>query len=528
MNTIRALLYADARSIVNQMHEIRRRPARAVLWALWIIVLGAFIVFRMVAPFGRRGGTIPFSAVAQTDLIVCGGLVWLGLTLISGKMMTGLFAHVAEARFIIGSPASPIVATLYIQFREILRRGARLILTSGYLILVYLPRSVAAPAIARDLLYILAGMIALASVPLPRRLVRGWALTGAIALGYACIAAAIVPIARDAAVLFPLPPRVTTLLTRLPEWHPGDALTEPIGAHSLLIFAGFIAIAAAAFFVLARTARDAYPELYAFSLERLSRVERLRKRRLGVSAQAGTAGPSTAPSRDENAHVPAGPAVFIWRAWTNYRRSNSPRSTAIETGICLIAGFLIGRFEGDNIDLLASVAFSLANVLLIFAINAAVRIGAELRKPLFWLSSATLFERLCALALADSWRVIAWCALLGIGLVSGHALPGVAITALLVAPAGIFLAVSVGYALFALLPNDIDQRGPLAIVRWLLSYVLAAPAAAVGVTSGVVFGSAILGLLVTAASALVEAAVLIGFASWRLDRAAALPRRNSA
>ena len=523
---IRALLYADARSIVNQLHEIRRHPGRALLWGLWILMLGGFIALRLIAPH-RHGAPASPGALAQTDLIVSAAVGYLGIMLFSGKTMTGLFAHIAEARFIIGAPVSPVIATLYIQFREILRRGSRVVLTSAYLILVYLPRTVPAPAIARDLLYVIGGFIALAAVPLPRRLLHGAAATIAAGFGVLCILLAIAPLARDAAVLFPLPHGVMSVLLRLPDWHPGSMLTEPFDAHSALVFAIFVAVTAVAFLVLARTAGDAYPELYAFSLERFSRVERMRNRRLGgalamrktpgIAANIGTV------TTENTKNVPPGAAVFIWRAWTHYRRSNSPRSTGIETAAILIAGFLIGRFAGDRIGALASISFAVANITIIFAIGAATRIGAELKKPLFWLSGATLFERLAALAVGDSWRVIAWCALLGIGLIAGGAQFGVDITAVVLAPCVILLATAVGYALYALLPNDIDQRGPLAIVRVILIYVLAAPAAGVGIACGILLSSAILGLIVAAAAAFVEAAVLIGFASWRLDRAAALP-----
>ena len=46
------------------------------------------------------------------------------------------------------------------------------------------------------------------------------------------------------------------------------------------------------------------------------------------------------------------------------------------------------------------------------------------------------------------------------------------------------LVTAVGYASYALLPSDIDQRGPMLFVRWLLGYALVLPAVAAGIALG--------------------------------------------
>ena len=526
MNTLLALVYADARTFVNQMRDIRRHPVRALMWAAWILALAGLFVFRLIRTSRHTHSYfntgIRAEDVVQADFAVGIAIALFGSVLVSGNMMAGLFAHIAEARFIIGSPASPLIATLYIQLRELARRGARTLITTGYFLLVYLPRDIGPAAFARDLAFVMMAYATIAAIPLPRRLLHGAGAAGAMVVGSIVMLLAAVPIARDALTSFPTH-LSAQVVPYLPEWHPGMVLFEPPTLRSLVVLAAMAAITATAVIALARAARDAYPELYALSLERFMRVERRRQRRLGGSfGRSRTALPvrgATGTSR-----VPGGALVSVWRAWTEYRRKNSPRSTALETSVLLIAGYLLGRIEGRNIDFLASVGFTLGQVLFVFAIIATSRLGAELRRPMFWLSGTTLFERLGALALAESWRPIAWSVLAGIGLAAGGA-PALIVTgAVFAGPACVLLSTAVGFMLFSLLPNDVDQRGPLMIVRWILSYVFVAPAIAGGVLAGIALNSGFAGLLAAATAALLEAAVLVGLASWKLDRAAAVPQ----
>ena len=85
-----------------------------------------------------------------------------------------------------------------------------------------------------------------------------------------------------------------------------------------------------------------------------------------------------------------------------------------------------------------------------------------------------------------------------------------------------FLALTrtVGLAVFALLPNALDQRGPAILLRTLLSFALLAPPVVAGVVVAIVLRtytlSLIGGTVVGTGIALAEAAALIGFSAWRL------------
>ena len=54
MTTLGALFYADVRSFVNQLREIRRSPGRAILWAGFVLLVLALIVLRILNA-SRRG-----------------------------------------------------------------------------------------------------------------------------------------------------------------------------------------------------------------------------------------------------------------------------------------------------------------------------------------------------------------------------------------------------------------------------------------------------------------------------------------
>ena len=136
---------------------------------------------------------------------------------------------------------------------------------------------------------------------------------------------------------------------------------------------------------------------------------------------------------------------------------------------------------------------------------------------MFWLSDASLFERLAALVAGHIWHFTAWFLLFAIGLASGHARTLPILFAGLTGPALLILCAAIGTAAFALFPNEIDQRGPLAMLRLVVSWLFMIPAIVAGILSLVVLHSATAALAGAAIVALAEAGALIGFAAWRLD-----------
>jgi hypothetical protein len=517
VRTLSALFYADVRSFVNQLREIRRSPARALIWLVFAGLVASLIglrIFRAANGAGLRGHLIGNRAIL--DVIVSLAIAAFGALLAFGDRYAGLFAHPAEARFIIDSPAEPFIATLYVQTRQIVRGGARQAIGLLYIALVYLPATLPAASLVRDLVLLCVALGFIAAVPLARQLLPPRLIPLAIAAGTACIVAGLLVIARDAAdTLFAAAPGAVALAQRLPTWQPGEILVA--GAREGTAAIAVLLLATAALFAyVAHTARDAYPELYELSMRRFARIERLRSRPFGWAVRA----PQPAlPAESIVSGAPGGVAIFIWRAWTEYRRTNSARSTSIETALALFGGYgaalLIRAISPETLIAFAS---PLVNIVFILAVMRSVSLATELRRPLFWLSNATLFERLCALGIAQGWRLIGWCVLAGIGLAAGRAGVPVVVAALVIGPCTILLAGAIGYASYALLPNDIDQRGPLLFVRLLLGYVLIVPPVVAGLAFGIFEHTVTVALLVAGATTLLEAAVLAGFAAWRLDR----------
>lgn len=515
--TLGALFYADVRSLVNQLREIRRAPGRALAWLLFAVFIAAGIVMRIYgtsqrAHFAGRAAV----NVGTLDVIACIALGGLGAALAFGGRYAGLFAHPAEARIIIGSPAAPFVATLYVQTRQIVRGGARQALALLYAALIYLPQNLPAAGLVRDLILLVVTFAFIAAVPLARQLLASRLAPFAYAAGGALVAVAALVLVRDGALaLAATVPAAAALAGHLPPWHPGTIFNAGAG-KTYAVIAVMVICTGALFSYVARRARDAYPELYELSMKRLARVERLRARPFGLGARA----PQTAVARTVTAGAaPAGVAIFIWRAWTEYRRTNSVRATGIETAICLLAGYAIARISLlTRTGMLIGIASSFLNLVFVAVLMRSANLATELRRPLFWLSDATLFERLAALGIAQSWRVIGWFVLAGIGLAAGSAKPPIVLAALLVGPCAVFLAGAIGYASYALVPYAVDQRGPLLMVRILLGYVLIVPPLVAGLVTGTFDHAALAVCAAASITALLEAGVLLGFASWRLDR----------
>jgi hypothetical protein len=516
VTTLRALLYADTRSFVNQLREIRRSPGRALLWVFFSLVIAGMIVMRVIR--GTHGvATLRGHNISdiRTDAVACGCLLILGIVISVGNRYAGLFAHPAEARFIIASPATPFIATLYVQMRQILIGSARQAFGLLYAALIYLPETLPAGELVRDIVLILVAFMLITATPLARQLLPPRLVPLSVTAGAILFCAAPLPVLRDAVLAFTPNSPAGSVFARFPAVHPGHILLAGAGPQFIAI--AVLGLCTAALFVyVARVARDAYPELYELSMKRIARTERLRGG--GFLAAARRAPVARARTESLSGSAPAGVAIFVWRAWTEYRRTNSVRSTSIETALLLAVGYIAGRLTefGDPSRVIALV-LPFVNIAFIIAFMRSATLATELRRPLFWLSGSTLFERLGALSVAQSWRIIGWCVLSGVGLVAGHAPAAIVISCVVAGPAMVLLATAIGYASYALLPFDIDQAGPLRLLRLVIGYVLLVPPLAVGIAVAILENATIAGLGVAAGTTLLEAAILIGFAAWRLD-----------
>ena len=72
MTTLGALFYADVRSLVNELHAIRRAPGRSIAWVLFALLFAAGIGLRIhSASLRARYGLHSAVNVGMLDLAAC-------------------------------------------------------------------------------------------------------------------------------------------------------------------------------------------------------------------------------------------------------------------------------------------------------------------------------------------------------------------------------------------------------------------------------------------------------------------------
>ncbi|GAC1549059.1 MAG: hypothetical protein NVS3B16_22570 [Vulcanimicrobiaceae bacterium] len=118
--------------------------------------------------------------------------------------------------------------------------------------------------------------------------------------------------------------------------------------------------------------------------------------------------------------------------------------------------------------------------------GASLGLAADLAKPLFWLSRAPLRSRIAAWTFARAWRgafAIALAPLVA-GVYARDLVLAVASAPLVLA--GYWSLQALGVGLYALFPNPIDSRGPMMLVRTLVTaaYVVPALLVATGISLG--------------------------------------------
>jgi len=156
-------------------------------------------------------------------------------------------------------------------------------------------------------------------------------------------------------------------------------------------------------------------------------------------------------------------------------------------------------------------------VIIFITIASSFGLAEDLRKPLWWMGPDPIWLRLVAWVLATSWR-LAIC--IAIGTVVFAATLGLSVIAAAGIPIAITIAIylrSIGLALYALLPSGLDQRGPLAMLRALLTYVFTLPGIAASVLAALLTHSLAAALAAGIVVALGEALGLIAFAAARIQ-----------
>ncbi len=524
MSALWALSFADRRALRNVLRTLRRRPGRLAFWSLYLISMLGVAVMKLLPFPGRTAPTAV--TIASRDFWVCGMAIAFGAALATGlARWLGAFSSRAEALLITRAAAPPLLVAAYLQVRAMIVTVGRGAAQYAYLILITLPSARHPGALLAQLAFFAASGAAITSVPLPRALARGPSRLALIAAGTAVMIAAAFPLALDGLRVLAFP-ETAELLARAPAVHPG-AVLDAIAGGAWWLAAIPLAVAACATGAFVAVSRDAYPELYELSVanleQRTARGRRAARKPYAVSPQV-----QAAARRGATRIGLRGALALLWIDTLMFRRRVSLAVSATVVGVALLAGVALAlitrRFPALGLTVGVT---AVPMVMLALASTAGVQLTAVLRMPLFWLGGVPLAARLTVWIAGGLWRdvLVVGAAALGFAALSHDARePAVAVVAIATVLA---LTRAVGVAVFAILPNPLDQYGPAVMLRGLLFVSLLAPPT-VAAGFALAFTESLTASLVWAVViALAESALLIRFAASRLagglDRLSAAP-----
>lgn len=508
-----ALAYLQWRQAVNFVKKTVRAPGRAILYLFAGLYFAALIVMRTRYPRmhgAHHGLGEPYATAAFFGAIAF--LAVMGLAAASGHVSA--FSGAADARFIVGSKLRERNVIVWLQLRSSWLVLARLLAMAILYAAIY-PTAGSFAGMALSILGV-GAMGSTFAVPVLRAKVRGHGKIVTVALSVVAYASVAALLATLAPLVVHSASPVSAQLVRLGFGRTVAELLDANAAYLALLYA--IAGGAVALSYFGST--DLYPELYALVLK--GAALRSARRRDPFGAMALRLKSKAAAKRSSALSTRAtGAWTILWKDWLVFRQT---RLRVVFFCACFvvvtIGGIVAGVFSrasseafGVTVGIASSVGFL---VLLFLTISAAVSLAEDVRKPIWWLSAATLRARIYAWLLASSWRTAA-CA--GAAIVAfciafrdvRFALPG-SIAALL----AVAFIRSIGLALYSLFPSKLDQQGPVAFARLLLVYVLLAPVAVAAIAAGILLRSAAAGAVAGGAVLAIEGLLLAEFAVHRI------------
>jgi hypothetical protein len=525
---VRALLYLDVHLLANRLRLVLRDPRRLVPWLLVLGWIGFWRLFRLFAVLhGRPALPASYSLLTGIAPLVPGiYLVLLGLAVFrAASRAPATFRSPADARFLIGSRLPARLVVGWLQLRRVL--GLMIVsLFNVLLVIAFVPFASDSPShLGLLFLAILGAYVVLQAAPMTvyfvgqRHLWLPFAHAGVVlaGLGGASLGLAILQLLE---VAVPIGPAVT-LLTHLP---PGEWIRDAYhGQEASAVLMLLLATTTVALTV--RLSGDAYPELWESS-SRLFTLRRLASQRGGlirgsdVRRALGQRGHRSAASVS-GAGVPGGAGAILWKEWLALRRT--PASLLFQASVsagALVLGTIVGLLAvAGEVGLASTLAMLGGVIILMVNVYGGLRLGVELRNPVWWLSAASLRERLLAWTVAGALRqAVPAC----LGCAAALAVvgdPALLVASVLAVPAAAWALRLVALASYALVPSQTDLRGPGRLLRMMLLLATVAPPTVVLLLFALFAGS-------TAAGALAAAAVLLGEGWLLLELAAWLLRRN--
>jgi len=529
LSGLSALLYLEARMMVNRIRQIMRRPSRLILWALFFLWFGSFIFFKMAHGSANEYSTLfphklqlLFVFVPAIYVVILGAQILIG----SGRPPAA-FAYPADARFLFGSRLPPRLVIFWLQLREAFFSGSRMVfilLVSAWWFANSFAGLVSA-AITLTSVYIIAFGLRLPSFLTNRRypqLRLAW-------LGVALIAVGVGAVAYPLTLAIGLNNVHLSFIARhVPQFPPGTWVVEALGGHLAPLIA-LVALAAGVVGLGAVAATDAYPELweasarlYAFrSLAASGRVfwNREAWRRLRETDPTRVSREPTSATSVSGERTPPGSFTILWKDWLALRRAPGGLRWPI---VWLVAGAVAGYVAAiaamDYSLLVVSVALApVLNTTIVIGSQATVTLSAEIRRPIWWLSHSELRNRLLVWAASGLMRVAP-------PLILGEIVAGLVMRnwvlvfgAIPITLGLLMLIRAIGLACYVILPGRNDLRGPGFILRLFATYILLIPPVVTWVVvqnlTNSILAGAVGGLFFAAA----ETYGLVFFAALRLE-----------
>lgn len=510
---LRALGYLEWRQLFNRARHTLRQPARAVLYAL---VVAYFVVLAIVRQRVHHAFIAsvpePYASALFFAYVTLLGILMYG----AASGIVGAFSSAADARFLSGSLIDERLVVLWLQ----LRRSSGTVVRMIFTLLLYALVFSGSGSLAGLSLSVIAGTIVATGTAIPMLRFRRFAGTRtAQALAGVAAAAGILPMAilLSSLTSWAGTPRMALGIERL---GCGYALNALISGRPVALFA-FYAAAAGAIALAYAAGRGLYPDLYASSLRVLAFKDRQTRVNAGFAIEHKYEHRGS-PGTQKIFAILRGPWTILWKEWIAFVRSPSMQRVFVFGLLaCAAVGALFGHLVAashNRMEEVLELAYTAGNTIVIFvAMGSAVGLSTDIAKPLWWIGRDPLPVRLFAWTVGTSWRLAAC---IGAGVASW----AIALHAVVVAAFGIPLAFTltlhlraVGLVIYSLFPSSIDQRGPLALVRALLTYVFAAPPA-VAATVVLVLqpGKPALAIGGGIAFSLLETLLLVSFAARRI------------
>lgn len=510
---VAALCYLEFRQAVNWIASTARQPGRAIVYALLIcyFIFTAVIRARGKVAMPAQHSPEPYASILMFAYITFLGIVCYG----AASGIAGTFSSAADARFLTGSRISERAVAVWLQLRRSGSAMLRMILTLILYALVVPASSTAGGAgIA-----IVGGTILTTATAVPMLKLRA-TIGGRTAQSFAGAIAAIGILPMVILLCSAFTPSLSQAAAGIERFGFGYAFNQLLGGNPtalLALYAAAFALVAASYWL----GTGLYPELYASSLRMIAFREKQRR--------GGGAAFTMEHAYESGKSHPllfafdrlGGPWTIAWKEWMAFVRSPSmQRIFLLGVLACGVIGAVVGNIiwrSTHPLETTISLATSAVTLLVIFvAMGSAIALGSDLRKPLWWFGPDPLWMRLFAWIVGTSWR-------LGVCLAVGLVTCAIAVHDGLVAFVGIPIVIAavlylraVGLTLYALFPSSVDQRGPLAMLRALLTYVLAAPPMIVGSIAGGLLHSVEAAAIIGILASLAETFALVAFASSRI------------